>query len=437
MYEVTMPKLSDSMETGQILEWKVKEGDEVHAGDVLAEIESDKATLELECFADGVMAKILHGDGAEVPVGEVIAVIGEAGPFPLPPGEGRVRGLGDIPAPSSMPSPQPSPGGRGSELQTRPPAAPAQAPLPRVDAPRAEAPPTTSPKAGRVAISPYARMLAHEKGLDYTKIKGTGPGGRITAHDVETAAVAMARPAERPAPRAEDELPPVVVTPDEAAVEDAPFRLKTQARIVTASKHLIPHFYMTRGADVTRLLARKDELKEEFGATVTHLILLACVKAVKEHPEVNRSYDRDRIITWKGIHLGIAVDTEQGLTVAVLRDAQALSLREIVERSRALAEKARAGKLSAEERKHPTLTVTNLGMFDVEHFEPIINPPSSITLGVASALQAPVIRNDAIHIARVMRLTLSCDHRIIEGVTAARFLKTLKDLLENPDALLG
>ena len=354
----------------------------------------------------------------------------------------------------------------------------------------------------RVAISPYARKRAQELGVDPARVQGTGPGGRITAADVQSAAAHPSAPAtpvpgkaeplaaaaERPAPTgppaveplaalvaeryrvdltgvagtgedgritvpdvmaarsgkpapvrppADEELPPLHVTPDEADVEEASFRLKTQARIVVASKHVIPHFYVTRSVDATALLARKAALKETLGATVTHLLLLACVRAIEKHPEVNRSYDRGKVIRWKGIHLGIAADTPDGLTVAVLHDAQQLSLREIVARSQALVEKARAGKLTAEERRHPTFTVTNLGMFDVEHFQPIINPPSAITLGVASAIEQPVVRRGGISIAHVMRLTASCDHRIVEGVHAAAFLRDLRDLLEDPDGLLA
>ncbi|HUT36857.1 MAG TPA: dihydrolipoamide acetyltransferase family protein [Planctomycetota bacterium] len=441
MYEVTMPKLSDSMTSGQIVEWKVKEGDTVSEGDVLAEIESDKATLDLECFTSGVVTKLLRGNGDEVPCGEVIATIASEDEAPAP---ARKK-----PAPQEEPEPEPPPAEEALEAEAPAEKAAKPRPAPEPSAPVTRHASRVTP--GRIAISPYARMLAQQKGVDTTKLKGSGPGGRLVAADVEGAAAvrsagfspspyglkaALQTAAIPPSP--DEELPPITLAEGEADVEDAPYRLKTQARIVTASKHVIPHFYMTRGADVTELLARKDEWKARFGgATVTHLIMLAAVKAIQANPLVNRSYDRGKIIKWRGIHLGLAVDTDQGLTVAVLRDAQDLSLTDIVERTKPLVEKARGGKLTAEERSHPTLTITNLGMFDVEHFAPIINPPSAITLGVASALPAPVVRGDAIFIAKLMRLTLSCDHRIIEGAAAARFLKTLKDLLEAPDTLLA
>ncbi len=432
MYEVTMPKLSDSMTSGQIVEWKVKEGDTVSEGDVLAEIESDKATLDLECFTHGTVAKILRPAGQEAAVGETIATIAA---------EAEARPVAPTPKPTATQEPQAQP------VSPAPPQAAALSSTPPKQPVTKDLRPRNVP--GTLPISPYARMLAQKRGVDYTKLQGSGPGGRIVAADIERATVGLPDRAEGAdtagrasratiPPSPDEELPPIVVAPDEADVEEAPYRLKTQARIVTASKHVIPHFYMTRGADVTKLMAMKDELKEKFGgATVTHLVMLAAAKAIQANPLVNRSYDRGKIIKWRGINLGIAVETDQGLTVAVLRGAQGLSLKEIVERTKLLIAHARAGKLAPDERNHPTFTITNLGMFDVEHFEPIINPPSAITLGVASALPAPVIRGDAIFIARVMRLTLSCDHRIIEGVTAARFLASLKDLLEDPEALLA
>jgi len=492
MYEVTMPKLSDSMETGQIIEWKVKEGDAVHEGDVLADVESDKATMELECFADGVVAKILHGNDTEVAVGEIIAYIAAEGEGagaaakpaaeapPAPPAEEKpapkpVAKAG--PAPPPAPAPAPSAPARGPGLAPVSPyarrlaeqkgidlatiagsgpggriiardveaAAAGKAPAPEPTAPpaapeaaEAAAPPPAAKKPRElrkeIDIDPTALTLAQKHGVDAATLEGTGTNGRITVDDVLSAARAI--PAVLP-PAPDDELPSIDFDPDEADVADAPFRFRTQARRVTASKHVIPHFYITRGADVAKLLARKDEVKEKFGATVTHFVQRACVEAIKQHPHVNRSYDRGRIITWKGIHLGIAVDTDRGLTVVVLRDAQKLALEDIAKQTMALVEKARSGKLSAAERSHPTFTVTNLGMFDVEHFQPIINPPSAITIGVSTALPTPVVRDDRICITRLMRVTLSCDHRIVEGATAARFLKTLKELLEDPAALLG
>ncbi|MFW6162520.1 MAG: 2-oxo acid dehydrogenase subunit E2, partial [Planctomycetota bacterium] len=304
--------------------------------------------------------------------------------------------------------------------------------------PRKEKPaPKAKPKK-EVAAEPLARVLAEKLDFDIAEVAGTGLNGRVTVDDVlsELQEREAARGEDVASPSADEEFPPIDVREGEAEVTDASFRHKTQVRIVSASKHVIPHFYITRGADVTALLDRKDELKEKHGATVTHLIILACIRALQDHPEINRAYDRGHIIAWKGIHIGLAIDTDEGLTVAVLRDAHDLALADVAEKARALVDKARSGKLSAEERRQPGLTVSNLGMFDVEHFQPIINPPSSVTVGVSSALDAPVVRDGEVQIGKVLKLTLSCDHRILDGVMAATFLQTLKALLEDPDTLL-
>ena len=463
MYEVQMPKLSDSMEMGKIIEWKVKEGDSVSEGDVLAEVESDKAVMELECFQSGTVQQILHGNDEEVRIGEAIAIIAEEGED-APPAQADE-------APEAEPTPAPGPAAKPAEPKAQAKAKPPPPP------PSQPAPPLR-PAGDRAAISPYARRLAQEKGIDYTQIQGSGPGGRIVAADIEAAAKAPApEPPAEPEPMAttvakqhgidlakvdgtgaggritvhdvvdadvppplasaDEELPAIVVKEGEAEIVDASFRLKTQAKRVVAAKHVIPHFYVTRACDVTALLARKAKLKEQYGATVTHLVMLAVIKAVKQHPEVNQSWDRGRIIKWKGIHLGIAVGTDEGLTVPVVRDAQDLTLADISTLLPELVERARANKLKPEERSNPTVTISNLGIYDVEHFQPIVNPPSAVTLGVASALPSTVIRGAAIYVGQVMRVTASCDHRVVDGVATATFLQSLRALLEDPDELLA
>jgi len=443
MYEVTMPKLSDSMEEGKIIEWRVAEGDAVSEGDVLAEVESDKAVMELECFQAGVVAQIKHGDESEVHVGEVIALIAAEGAAETgevttktqsPPAKARRAAAGH-----EEPQEQRKEAGGEPERKKATTKAPPRQALgaARHKEEKAEParPAVRTPGSAIAPISPYAKKLAAERGIDVTTIAGTGPGGRIVAKDIE--ALGRTPAPKAPKPRPDEDLPALDVTDDEADVLDMPFRLKTQALRVTHSKHLIPHFYLTRGADVTKLLQRREELKEKFGATVTHLVAYACVRALVDVPDANRSYDRGKIIKWKGVNLGIAVATDKGLTVAVVRNAQDLSFEQLVGRAKELVERARAGRLSADERSHASFTITNLGMFDVEHFEPIINPPSSITLGVASALPATIVRNGQIFIGREMKFSASCDHRIIDGVTGATFLSRLVELLEHPDELLG
>jgi pyruvate dehydrogenase E2 component (dihydrolipoamide acetyltransferase) len=465
VYDVTMPRLSDSMEEGKIIAWKVAEGDAVSEGDVLAEVESDKAVMELECFRAGTLAEIVHGDGDEVAVGEVIARIAAKGEKPKAEEKKPEAKREEKPKPERPEKPEKKQPEKKEPKPEQPAEEAEEEEREDKEGQGGEAQRETFPKRHRVAISPYAKKLAESYGVDPSTLEGSGESGRIMARDVEAARKAGGKsakkpPAERKPPEDEkgpaaeaqearppreaplcippdEELPPLDVDEDEADVTQAPFRLRTQARRVVAAKHVVPHFYVTVSADVTALLQRRKELKEKIGATVTHLVLAACLKAIEKNPQVNRSYDRGNIVTWKGVHLGIAVDTDEGLTVAVLRDAQDLALDELAEAATALVERARAGRLAAKERRHPTFTVTNLGMFGVEHFQPILNPPSSITLGVASALPKPVVRGEGLYIGQVMALTASCDHRIVDGVTAARFLQDLKALLENPDALLG
>lgn len=506
MYEITMPKLSDSMQEGKIIEWKVKEGDAVREGDVLAEVESDKAMMELECFHTGKLAKIVRGNDSEVKVGEVIGLIAAEGEAPQPAETKEEAGSAEGPG-EAVKGARESAGKKDrAEREGR---KPPESPRPHGEPPKPAAEPPARPapaEGARQAASPYARRLAQEKGIDLSRVSGSGPGGRITAADIERAIASPApakekagKPPSQPArapeppkapeakrdadplarvaaekrgidlsavtgtgaggritvddvlahrapgrppadasarPAPDEELPPIDLREGEAEVEDAPYRLKTAARRVVASKHVIPHFYITRSVDVTALMARKDELKQKLGATVTHVILLACLRALHRRPEINRTYDRGKIIKWKGIHLGLAVDTPEGLTVVVLRDAQELSLKEIVARTQPLVDRARAGKLSAEDRRHPTFTVSSLGMFDVEQFEAIINPPSAVTLAVAAALPAPVVRGDKLEVGRKMNLTLSCDHRIIDGALAAKFIAELKTVLEDVKGLL-
>jgi pyruvate dehydrogenase E2 component (dihydrolipoamide acetyltransferase) len=486
MNEVTMPKLSDSMEIGRIDAWRVKEGDAVREGDTIADVESDKATMELEAFHDGTVIKIVHGAGDEVPVGEVIAFIGDAS-----------EAAPELPVPSETPT--------IVDLKPKPAASP-----PAVQV-VAEPPPPPAPRASGDAppISPYAKKLAAQHGVDYTGLAGSGPGGRVVARDIEKvvkaggaatiALTAVAPPAASPTPHAaptaapvaspardvdpmaaavarkydvdlaavtgtgtggrvtvqdvmaarppeccasappspDEELPEIVVTPDEADVTDAPFRLKTQARRVTASKHAIPHFYLTRGVDVTELLERKAELKSKHGASITHAVMWAVLQALKKHPGINRSYDRGKIVAWKHVNLGLAIATDEGLTVAVLKSAEDLTLDEIVAKAGPLVDRAREGKLTPQERQHATFTITNLGMYDVEEFMPVINPPSSITLAVASALHAPVVRGDGLVPGRVMKLTAACDHRVLEGALAAAFMHDLRHELERPGEIIG
>ena len=412
MHEVAMPKLSNTMEEGQIISWRVREGEPVKAGDVIAEIETDKAVVEMESPQEGVLARIVSGEGSVVAVGAVIAYIGAEG-------ESISDKPPEVVAPNITPAPAP--------VTPQVPQAPSH---PQPDEKGASV---------RVLISPAARKLAEEKGIDWSRLKGSGPGGRIVTGDVEQAALkAPAATAVRPTakPSVDDTLPALDVTSDEADVEETPFRAKAMIRRVLAAKQSIPHFNMSAGVDVTALMGRADGLKATHGAGLTHLVMLACVKALDLHPEINRSYDRGRTIRWKHVNMGLAVDTKDGLTVGVIPRSETLSLKALVQQTQSLVVAARGGELSVEQRRHATFTISNLGMFGVEDFAAIINPPSSITLAVSAVLDKPVVRDAQVRIGKVMNLTMSCDHRVVDGAPAARFLKDLKALLENPDRLL-
>ncbi len=452
MYEVKMPRLSDSMEVGQIIEWKVEEGDEVEQGQNLADVESDKAVMELECFHDGTIADIAYGDGAEVEVGEVIAHIAEPGEQI----EGAPEESGEPDEEEEAGQEEEAPEEKKEEEEKETSGGEEEPEAEREEevAPEAEeetepAPAEIAEEQERVKISPYARKLAEQEDVDYAQLEGSGPEGRIIARDIkaemgEESSVSEettedeqpAGKTKKSADRSDEELFKVELEEGEAEVEDAPFRMKTQARYVTAAKHVVPHFYVTRSVEVSALMERQQELKDEFGASLTHVIMLACAETLAEHPDLNRSYEDGKIIDWNDINLGLAVDTEDGLTVAVLKDAGELRIEDVAERTSALVEKARNNKLSADERKHPTFVITNLGMFDVEEFQAILNPPAAVTVAVSSALPKPVVQDGEVTAGTVMKLTLSCDHRIVEGAAAGRFLSALRSRLEDPDSFL-
>ena len=303
--------------------------------------------------------------------------------------------------------------------------------------------------------STVARKLAAQMGVDLAAVTGTGPGARILQRDVEGAAgaprapTAKLAPSEAPTSGPEHEADPIhkmaaldletpeiSFAPDEADVEPVSFNQLAVIRHVTASKHVIPHFYVTSQVNAEALLAAKDAHKADTGATVTHYIMRAAALALKPFQVINSSYDRKRIIKWKKVNLGLVIEAERGLTVAVAHDVADTPLAELAARTRELVDKARTGRLSIQERSNPTFVISNMGMYGVESFSAIINPPASTALAVGACITTPVAVGDAMKLAPVMKLTLSADHRLINGVDAARFLAEMKRLLEGPDALL-
>src|SRR5262245_63728544 len=435
--KVVMPKLSEAMETGKLLRWLKQEGDRISGGDIIAEIETDKADIELEAFGSGVLRKLLVAPGAAVPVGGLIAVIAE-------PGEDISAVAGGAAAPAA-PAPAPA-----ATVAAPPPAAPAptRAPAPAPVAP--PPPPAAVPDAvgapsaatvlppGRLRVSPLARKLAQRASIDLGRVTGTGPGGRIIQRDIE--AFAAARPAPgRPAAAAAAPAP-VVAHPGLAAADVplSPIRAAI-ARQMVQSKAPVPHFYVTTEIAMERVAALREELQALPGApkvTFTDVIVRACAVTLQKHPGVNASFTGEAIRRHRAAHIGIAVAVEDGLITPVLRDCDRKSLFQIATESRDLVERTRARKLRQQELSGATFSVSNLGMFPVDEFVAIINPPEGAILAVGAIVDKPVVVDGQLAVGKRMRVTLSADHRVVDGAMGAQFLADLKAALEAPLSLL-
>lgn len=412
---ILMPRPGQMTEECTLLTWNKAEGDPVAKGDVLFEIETDKAVMEVEAFDAGVLLRRLVDEGETVPVNSVVAYVGQ-------PGE-------EIPeAP-----PPPTPAAPVAEA----PAAPA--PREAVPSPAGAAPP-----AGRLRISPRASRLAAETGLDPRQLRGTGPEGRIVERDVEAALAAGAQPNAQQAAAAEPLVPAAALPATAAAAtadgEDPPRPLSRMRRVIaermTLSATTIPQFQVTVAVDVTRLVSLRDRLKAEGSAlTLTDFVMAAAAQSLVEMPIVNSRTDGEQLWLRRRVHLGLAVAIPNGLVVVVLRDADHLTIDELHDGAAGMAAAARAGKLSPDAMTGSTFSISNLGMFGVEHFTAIINPGESAILAVGSAIRTPVVVGEGIGIRSLMRLTLSADHRLVDGEIAARFLDDLRRRLETPESL--
>ncbi len=427
---VEMPKMGDTMEEGKILHWLKKEGDQVSRGEMLAEVETDKVNIEIEAFAGGVLRKILIPEGSSARIGAPIAVIGSPDE-PLPAevgGDGAGRGVAgqEIPGQGVLP-------GQGQALSLQSGVAPGQG----------QALPL-QPK-GRIFISPIARKIAREHQLDYSTLRGTGPNGRIIKMDVEAALGQrqQAVPVAPAAPVAEPEPVPAVSEGEEVVEIPLTAMRRTIARRLSQSMQAAPHFYMTSMIDTGKLGFLRKQINEYAASdpspvkvSFTDLIVKAVALALVRVPQVNVSFAEDRILQKKQVNIGIAVALEQGLIVPVLRNANKLGILDIARESRRLAEAAREGKLRPEDFSGGTFTVSNLGMFDVESFTAVINPPESAILAVGAIIPTPAVVDGQIVVRERMKVTLSSDHRAIDGAIAARFLQEVKRLLEEPLGLL-
>jgi pyruvate dehydrogenase E2 component (dihydrolipoyllysine-residue acetyltransferase) len=419
--ELTMPRLSDTMEEGRIGRWLKREGESFREGDVIAEIETDKATMEFQAYDAGTVLRIIVDDGETAALGAPIAIVGEAGEEVAEPAEERAE---------EQPEPQPEKSVPGTNLS---PPAPA---------------PQGNGKAEVLRVSPIARRMADSAGLDLRSLagKGSGPDGRIVKADVEralgSAATAQGTPV-KPAPAGTPATGPAVSPAAEGdEVRQLSPMLKAVARRMTESTTTVPHFYVSSEIDMTRALALRKELNEALAdsgekVSVNDLIIRACAQALVQHPQAHRSYVDGTHVYHAHVHVGIAVALDDGLIVPVLRDADTKSLRQIAAEARDLAERARAGKLRQPEIEGGTFTVSNMGMLGVSGFAAIINPPESAILAVSATTPRPVVRDGVVAVGDLMSVTLSCDHRACSGADGARLLQTVKRHLEAPTLLLA
>ena len=442
MPDVLMPKLSDTMEEGKIIRWLKHRGDKVAIGDILAEVETDKANMEIEAFDEGVLTEIRTVEGEAAPVGGVIAVLGAAAEAstdgqPRPAAEPKAK----APAPQAAKAERPEPERREPdeeepEPERREPDEEDPAEVRREPAQRPKVPPAaTSGRPGelRVRASPLARRRAREAGVDLDGVKGTGPGGRIVERDVETA-LAGGRQAEAvPGPRP-------VVAPSGRRIEPGKMR-QTTARRMAEAKRDIPHFYASSDIPMDECAHLKEGLAElggEYdGITYTHLVLKAVGLVLRRVPEMNASLDGETIVLHETVHVGLATAVDDGLIVPVVRDCDRQPLGMLVSQVRSLVERARAGKFGAEDLRGGTFTVSNLGMYPVSHFAAVVNPPQAAILAVGAVRAVPVVRGGEVMPGQVMTVTLSCDHRIVDGVLAGRFLRELVSLLGSPLVLVA
>jgi len=449
--KVVLAKLSPTMEEGTIVKWSKKEGDPVKVGDVLAEIETDKANMEMEALGAGVLRKILVLAGGKAPVGTTIGVIADAAedisallaaaapaasaapaatpqPAQAPPATAQAPAAAPTPA---TPQPQPA---TAAPTPVRPTAAPAPAPAATV--PTAGSPAVVSPSTdgGRVKASPLARSMAAARNISLSGIPGTGPGGRVVKRDIEAYAAGGApSPVSAKAPAAPP--PPSVIPGEEIPLSSM---RKTIAKRLSESMFTAPHFYVTMEIDMGPAVALRDQLQRGENAKVSFndLVVKACAKALTRFPTVNASWGGEKIVTHGEVHVGVAVAIPHGLIVPVVRNADRKSVLDISREVKDLAARARDRKLKPEEFMGSTFSISNLGMMDVSEFTAIINPPESAILAVGAVRRIPVVtEDDEIGIGHRMKVTLSCDHRVIDGALGAQFLGEARRLLENPVSL--
>ncbi|HVS83172.1 MAG TPA: pyruvate dehydrogenase complex dihydrolipoamide acetyltransferase [Pyrinomonadaceae bacterium] len=428
--QVVMPKLSPTMEEGQLSRWLKKEGDKVSMGEPLAEIDTDKATMEMQALSNGVLRKILIGEGQSAPLGQAIAIIGDADEdisALLKSIESKPAKAPSATAESAQPAAEPAPDST--------PAAATKSAVPADGKPSTE----TSRDDGRQLISPIAARMAAEAGINLKSVQGSGPGGRIVKRDVEAAVGATEAPAKG-APRlkpiaAASHEPGVVYGPSSYREEPLSEMRRTIARRLVTSLGPVPHFFLTSEIDMERAADMRrsiNELYPEVKLSVNDIVIKVTAGALMQHPQVNASFQDKTVRYYEHADIGVAVATENGLITPVVRSADLKSLLEIAGEIRELATRARVRKLKPEEYTGASFSISNLGMFGIDEFTAVINPPEGAILAVGAMAPKPVVNDGQIVIRQTMRVTMSCDHRVIDGATGAQFLQTFKQILENP-----
>jgi pyruvate dehydrogenase E2 component (dihydrolipoamide acetyltransferase) len=435
--EVVMPRLSDTMDSGTVAKWLKQEGDEVKRGDIIAEIETDKANMDLESYSTGILARIIVGEGQSAGLGEPIAVIAanaeEAQTL-------KQDGAGSASAAKESSATGTEPAGV-EEAQS----APSQ---PQASASTNGTEPNGSEPGGRVKASPLARRLAQEHGINLAQVAGTGPGGRITKEDVQSyveQAGSTAPAAAQPATTTEAARPTAVPAPASLGPVTSGLREGTRAemsrmqstiaRRMAAAKFSAPEFVLTAEFDLTearKLLRTISGVADAPKVGPNDLIIKAVAAALRQHPEVNSGWEDDGIVNYGRVNVGNAVAIPGGLIVPVIQDADAKTLGQIATESKELIERARANKLAPSEYEGGTFSISNLGMYGIDQFTPIINVPEACILGIGAITPTPVVVDDEVIVRDRMKVTLSCDHRVVNGAQGAEFLRTLRRLVENP-----
>jgi pyruvate dehydrogenase E2 component (dihydrolipoamide acetyltransferase) len=435
---IEMPKLSDTMTEGTVVRWIKKEGDEVEIGDIIAEIETDKATMEMEAFDEGILSQISIQEGGRAPVGSVIAVLLEdgEGDAPAAPAQASVSA-----APAETPPPTDAPA----------PAAPTPAAAPPAPTPLANG---AQPGAARIKASPLAKKIAEAEGVDLSNVTGTGPGGRIVKADVVSAPATPApvastpatqAPAVTPAPTAAPTPAPVSISPvmsgEDQTIQLSGIRKIIAERLLT-SKTTIPHFYLHLEVDAAPLMELRKQINAQAEAThgnkysVNDFVVKALINASVAVPEVNASFNGDHIVQFAHVGISVAIAVDDGLVTPVVKNAEQKSLLAISKEIKEMAGRARENKLKPNEFDGGTVTISNLGAWGIESFDAIVNPPQAAILSVGGIIEKPVVKDGAIVPGLRMNLGVSCDHRVVDGAVGAKFISEIKRLLENPALML-